>query len=102
MHLLFSRPSPWGVMEMEVCVLPTTMTAAEIMDSIRVHGKGNHKYENVRIGINGRLDTLQAAILIAKFEIFAEEIELRQKVAGWLYPNVAGTIGYSAVHSFGI
>ena len=57
-------------------------TAAEIMDSIRVHGKGNHKYENVRIGINGRLDTLQAAILLAKFGIFSEEIELRQKVAG--------------------
>jgi len=56
-------------------------SAAEIMDSIRVHGKGNHKYENVRVGINGRLDTLQAAILIAKFDIFAEEIELRQKVA---------------------
>jgi len=56
-------------------------TAAEIMDSIRVHGKGNHKYENVRIGINGRLDTLQAAILLAKFGIFPEEIELRQKVA---------------------
>ena len=56
-------------------------TAAEIMDSIRVHGKGNHKYENVRIGINGRLDTLQAAILSAKFTIFPEEIELRQKVA---------------------
>jgi UDP-2-acetamido-2-deoxy-ribo-hexuluronate aminotransferase len=55
--------------------------AAEIMDSIRVHGKGNHKYENVRIGINGRLDTLQAAILSAKFTIFPEEIELRQKVA---------------------
>jgi dTDP-4-amino-4,6-dideoxygalactose transaminase len=55
-------------------------TAAEIMDSIRVHGKGNHKYENVRIGINGRLDTLQAAILLAKFGIFPEEIELRQKI----------------------
>ena len=56
-------------------------TAAEIMDSIRVHGKGNHKYENVRIGINGRLDTLQAAILLAKFGIFPEEIELRQQIA---------------------
>jgi UDP-2-acetamido-2-deoxy-ribo-hexuluronate aminotransferase len=55
--------------------------AAEIMDSIRVHGKGNHKYDNVRVGINGRLDSLQAAILIAKFDIFPEEIELRQKVA---------------------
>lgn len=55
--------------------------AAEIMDSIRVHGKGHHKYDNVRIGINGRLDTLQASILIAKFGIFPEEIALRQKVA---------------------
>jgi len=55
--------------------------AAEIMDSIRVHGKGNHKYDNIRVGINGRLDTLQAAILIAKFEIFPEEIELRQQIA---------------------
>ena len=54
---------------------------AEIMESIRVHGKGGHKYDNVRIGINGRLDTLQAAILLAKFEIFPEEVELRQSVA---------------------
>ena len=54
---------------------------AEIMASIRVHGKGGHKYDNVRIGINGRLDTLQAAILLAKFDIFPEEIEMRQTVA---------------------
>ena len=55
---------------------------AEIMDSLRVHGKGHHKYDNVRIGVNGRLDTIQAGILLAKFEIFSEEIELRQQVAG--------------------
>ncbi len=54
---------------------------AETMESLRVHGKGHHKYDNVRIGINGRLDTIQAAILLAKFEIFSEEIELRQQVA---------------------
>jgi len=54
---------------------------AEIMQSLRVHGKGTHKYENVRIGINGRLDTLQAAILLAKFEIFPEEVQLRDQVA---------------------
>jgi UDP-2-acetamido-2-deoxy-ribo-hexuluronate aminotransferase len=53
----------------------------EIMRSLRVHGQGRHKYENVRIGLNGRLDTLQAAILLAKFEIFPEEIDLRQQVA---------------------
>jgi UDP-2-acetamido-2-deoxy-ribo-hexuluronate aminotransferase len=54
---------------------------AEIIDSLRVHGKGGHKYDNVRIGINGRLDTLQAAILLSKFEVFPEEIDLRQMVA---------------------
>jgi dTDP-4-amino-4,6-dideoxygalactose transaminase len=55
---------------------------AEIMRSIRLHGKGSHKYENIRIGINGRLDTLQAAILLAKFSLFEEEVRLRQAVAG--------------------
>jgi len=54
---------------------------AKTMESIRVHGQGSDRYDNIRIGINGRLDTLQAAVLLAKFEIFPEEIELRQKVA---------------------
>jgi dTDP-4-amino-4,6-dideoxygalactose transaminase len=54
----------------------------DIIESIRLHGKGHHKYDNVRIGVNGRLDTLQAGILLAKFEIFPEEIALRRKVAG--------------------
>jgi len=54
---------------------------AEVMWSLRVHGQGHHKYENVRIGINGRLDTLQAAILLAKFDIFPEEIDLRNQAA---------------------
>ncbi len=52
-----------------------------MLRSLRVHGQGSDKYDNVRVGVNGRLDTLQAAILIEKLEIFAEEIELRQKVA---------------------
>ena len=50
--------------------------------SIRVHGQGRDKYSNVRIGVNGRLDTIQAAVLLAKMEIFDEEIQLRQEVAG--------------------
>ncbi len=54
---------------------------AAIMRSIRVHGQGTHKYDNVRIGINGRLDTLQAAILLAKLDIFDQEVMARQKVA---------------------
>jgi dTDP-4-amino-4,6-dideoxygalactose transaminase len=55
--------------------------SADSMRSLRVHGKGFHKYDNAIIGINGRLDTLQAAILHAKFDIFPEEIESRQQVA---------------------
>ncbi|MEM8916202.1 MAG: DegT/DnrJ/EryC1/StrS aminotransferase family protein, partial [Pseudomonadota bacterium] len=54
---------------------------AEAIRSLRVHGKGKDKYDNVRIGMNSRLDTMQAAILIEKLSVFAEEIEARNKVA---------------------
>lgn len=54
---------------------------ANRLRSLREHGKGSHKYDNVRIGINGRLDTLQAAILLPKLEIFESEIKERQGVA---------------------
>ncbi len=49
--------------------------------SILVHGRGSDKYDNVCIGLNARLDTVQAAVLLQKLKIFPEEIELRQKVA---------------------
>ena len=54
---------------------------AEKLRSVRVHGQGRDKYDNVRLGINGRLDSMQAAVLLAKFAIFPEEVERRQKVA---------------------
>jgi dTDP-4-amino-4,6-dideoxygalactose transaminase len=54
---------------------------AEALRSIRVHGQGKDKYDNIRVGVNGRLDTIQAAILLAKFEIFPEEVRLRNNVA---------------------
>jgi dTDP-4-amino-4,6-dideoxygalactose transaminase len=54
---------------------------AERLRSIRVHGKGSDKYDNVRIGLNGRLDTLQAAILLAKLGVFPDELLARQAVA---------------------
>lgn len=53
----------------------------ERLRSHRVHGMGPDRYDNVRLGITGRLDSLQAAILQAKFDIFPEEVELRDKVA---------------------
>ena len=59
------------------------------MRSIRVHGGGVDKYDNVRVGINGRLDTIQAAILLEKFEIFTEdEIELRNTVSDYYKSNL--------------
>jgi dTDP-4-amino-4,6-dideoxygalactose transaminase len=54
---------------------------ADVLRSIRVHGQGSDKYENVRMGITGRLDTVQAAILLVKLKIFEREIEDRQRVA---------------------
>jgi len=64
---------------------------AEKMSSIRVHGQGRDKYENVRIGINGRMDTIQAAIMLPKFEIFPGEVELRQNVA-MRYKELLGAV----------
>src|SRR4051794_37531629 len=54
---------------------------AELLRSIRVHGQGADKYENVRIGVNSRLDTIQAAILSENLKIFPEELEMRERVA---------------------
>lgn len=51
------------------------------LTSLRMHGQGGHRYEHVRIGYNSRLDTIQAAILLKKLDIFAEEIEMRNQVA---------------------
>jgi dTDP-4-amino-4,6-dideoxygalactose transaminase len=54
---------------------------AETLRSIRVHGQGSDKYDNVRLGLTGRLDTVQAAVLIEKLKIFEDEIVARNKVA---------------------
>jgi len=54
---------------------------AESLRSIRVHGQGSDKYDNVRLGLTARLDTMQAAILIEKLGIFEDEIAARNEVA---------------------
>lgn len=54
---------------------------ADVMRSIRLHGKGTGKYDIIRAGLNSRLDTLQAAILLAKLTVFDDEIAARQRVA---------------------
>lgn len=62
---------------------------AESIISIREHGMGIDKYNNVRIGLNGRFDTLQAAILRPKLTIFPDELEARERIAG-LYAKKLG------------
>jgi dTDP-4-amino-4,6-dideoxygalactose transaminase len=54
---------------------------ANLLRSIRVHGQGSDKYENVRLGITGRLDTVQAAVLLVKLKVFERELDERQRVA---------------------
>ena len=52
-----------------------------VLKSLRVHGQGTDKYDNVRIGMNARLDTMQAAVLLEKLAIFADEIAARDRIA---------------------
>jgi len=54
---------------------------AQLLKSIRVHGAGSDRYEVVRIGINGRLDSIQAAILSVKLSVFDDELKARERVA---------------------
>ena len=65
---------------------------AEIIRSIRVHGDGADKYDNVRLGLNGRLDTIQAAVLLEKLEIFDDEVISRNKVAKRYSSNINESI----------
>jgi UDP-2-acetamido-2-deoxy-ribo-hexuluronate aminotransferase len=53
----------------------------KLLRSVRVHGSGSDKYSNDRIGINGRLDSIQAAVLLEKLTIFDDELQQRQRVA---------------------
>ena len=54
---------------------------ADVMRSLRVHGHGSDRYDNIRIGLTSRLDTMQAAVLIEKLKIFPDEIVARDRVA---------------------
>ena len=54
---------------------------AEVLCSVRQHGYGERRYEIVRLGLNGRLDSLQAAVLLEKLVVFSEELEARDRLA---------------------
>jgi dTDP-4-amino-4,6-dideoxygalactose transaminase len=63
---------------------------ADVLRSLRMHGHGSDKYDNIRIGLASRLDTVQAAILIEKLKIFPDEIEARDRAARRYTEGLAG------------
>lgn len=65
---------------------------AERLRSLRVHGKGSDKYDNVRIGMNSRLDTIQAAVLLQKLRFFEEEVEACNRVAAKYDERLRGNV----------
>lgn len=71
--------------------VPDADTAATLR-SLRVHGQGADKYDNVRVGMNARLDTLQAAVLLEKLSIFETELALRQQVAARYSAELADVV----------
>jgi dTDP-4-amino-4,6-dideoxygalactose transaminase len=71
-------------------VLTDDEELALALRSLRVHGEGRDKYDCVRIGLNGRLDTIQAAVLIEKLKIFPEEIVARERIARRYSTGLAG------------
>jgi dTDP-4-amino-4,6-dideoxygalactose transaminase len=71
-------------------VLTADDDLAARVKSLRVHGQGTDKYDAERIGLTGRLDTLQAAVLLEKLKIFPEEIAAREVIAGRYGAGLAG------------
>ncbi len=65
---------------------------AEVLRSFAFHGKGETQYDNVRVGLNSRLDTIQAAILIEKLEILEDEMQARQIVARRYADGLKGVV----------
>lgn len=70
---------------------------ADLVESLRQHGQGADKYENVRVGMNSRLDSIQAAILLEKLSIFEDELAARQDVARHYADLLDGVVGLPSV-----
>lgn len=65
---------------------------ADRLRSLHVHGKGGDKYDNIRIGLNSRLDTLQAAVLLAKMDFLEEELDRCDQIAAEYTKRLAGVV----------
>ena len=72
-------------------LLTDSAERAALYRSLRSHGEGTTRYEVLRTGMNGRLDTLQAAVLLAKLDVFDEELAARERVAS-IYDRRLGNL----------
>ena len=79
--LSFFPAKPLGCYGDGGAVLTSDAELAGVLRSIRAHGQGGGKYDIVRVGLNARLDTLQAAILLAKLDVFEDELAARDRIA---------------------
>jgi UDP-2-acetamido-2-deoxy-ribo-hexuluronate aminotransferase len=70
---------------------------AELYRSLRTHGEGKTRYEVIRTGMNGRLDTLQAAVLLSKLTVFEEELAARARIAATYSARLANAVGVPAL-----
>jgi dTDP-4-amino-4,6-dideoxygalactose transaminase len=77
----FYPPKPLGCYGDGGAIFTDDAELAALLRSLRVHGHGAHAYDHVRIGMTGRMDTIQAAILIEKLKIFPDEIARRDSIA---------------------
>ncbi|KAN0069166.1 Pyridoxal phosphate-dependent transferase [Elaphomyces granulatus] len=73
---------------------------ATVARSLRVHGQGKDKFDHIRVGLNSRLDTLQAAVLLSKLEIFTEELAMRQEIASQYSTLLDGAVQVPFVNEY--
>jgi dTDP-4-amino-4,6-dideoxygalactose transaminase len=78
----FFPSKPLGAYGDGGALLTQSAERAELYRSLRTHGEGASRYDVLRTGMNGRLDTLQAAVLLAKLDVFEEELSARSRIAG--------------------
>ncbi len=88
----FFPSKPLGAYGDGGALLTESAARAEIYRSLRTHGEGTTRYEVLRTGMNGRLDTLQAAVLLSKLTVFEEELAARERVARAYDAALAGLV----------
>jgi dTDP-4-amino-4,6-dideoxygalactose transaminase len=77
----FFPSKPFGAYGDGGALLTESDERAALYRSLRTHGEGTTRYEVLRTGMNGRLDSIQAAVLLAKLTVFADELAIRERIA---------------------